>query len=488
MASLKAGGTAEEEEEGDDDNLEVIGFCNCEEYNLAGLQMYLKAKAYIENGIGGGKEGSTAVEMVGIMNTGTSSQHIVQRSGNTISSAPNLTELVEEELAPLINDKKEHHIILIINLDSVKKILIIYYDSGLLPLLQIKNLRLRRRGMLVDRRGVSLADGPRFVKLYPDCLHLRVAATGRNDYNEGGGERKRLNKTMTMTKNNKQGGAVEAGRGSGATGQGRSRDVDTTAAQNEEKEDAKKEQKRKNGVGEKDAADVFVVSWGVVVMWNTNEKATQTVRRMVRQFQVGRIKGAEDIETEDMDYVFGGRRSVKGDLITLSLEKEGEDAVHEKLAATLALAQSLKLSVLETRLQKQFEEVKHLPRELAKHGQIASLSRKGVQKLLGRLFITHTDLTLTSDLLDTPEFFWEEDANLPFYKTMFSYLEIPKRTSTFNKRKDVLHELYEVIRDSKESQYSDRLEWIIIWLILVEVILELVQILVGYYHYFHYDD
>mmetsp|Transcript_37089 Transcript_37089/g.59551 ORF Transcript_37089/g.59551 Transcript_37089/m.59551 type:complete len:210 (+) Transcript_37089:1293-1922(+) len=209
---------------------------------------------------------------------------------------------------------------------------------------------------------------------------------------------------------------------------------------------------------------------------------------MVRQFQVGRIKGAEDIETEDMDYVFGGRRSVKGDLITLSLEKEGEDAVHEKLAATLALAQSLKLSVLETRLQKQFEEVKHLPRELAKHGQIASLSRKGVQKLLGRLFITHTDLTLTSDLLDTPEFFWEEDANLPFYKTMFSYLEIPKRTSTFNKRKDVLHELYEVIRDSKESQYSDRLEWIIIWLILVEVILELVQILVGYYHYFHYDD
>mmetsp|Transcript_2679 Transcript_2679/g.3632 ORF Transcript_2679/g.3632 Transcript_2679/m.3632 type:complete len:423 (+) Transcript_2679:308-1576(+) len=422
--------------------------------------------------------------MVGIMNTGTSSQHIVQRSGNTISSAPNLTELVEEELAPLINDKKEQ---LASATTSTRKYHT--FDMSSPPneiddehtAEKIKNLRLRRR-------GVSLADGPRFVKLYPDCLHLRVAATGRNDYNEGGGERKRLNKTMTMTKNNKQGGAVEAGRGSGATGQGRSRDVDTTAAQNEEKEDAKKEQKRKNGVGEKDAADVFVVSWGVVVMWNTNEKATQTVRRMVRQFQVGRIKGAEDIETEDMDYVFGGRRSVKGDLITLSLEKEGEDAVHEKLAATLALAQSLKLSVLETRLQKQFEEVKHLPRELAKHGQIASLSRKGVQKLLGRLFITHTDLTLTSDLLDTPEFFWEEDANLPFYKTMFSYLEIPKRTSTFNKRKDVLHELYEVIRDSKESQYSDRLEWIIIWLILVEVILELVQILVGYYHYFHYDD
>mmetsp|Transcript_32681 Transcript_32681/g.55460 ORF Transcript_32681/g.55460 Transcript_32681/m.55460 type:complete len:121 (-) Transcript_32681:1072-1434(-) len=47
MASLKAGGTAEEEEEGDDDNLEVIGFCNCEEYNLAGLQMYLKAKVLL---------------------------------------------------------------------------------------------------------------------------------------------------------------------------------------------------------------------------------------------------------------------------------------------------------------------------------------------------------------------------------------------------------------------------------------------------------
>uniref|UniRef100_A0A7S4DFM8 DUF155 domain-containing protein n=1 Tax=Lotharella globosa TaxID=91324 RepID=A0A7S4DFM8_9EUKA len=101
--------------------------------------------------------------------------------------------------------------------------------------------------------------------------------------------------------------------------------------------------------------------------------------------------------------------------------------------------------------------------------------------LLGKLFITHTDLTLTSDLLDTPKLFWEEDTNLPFYKKMVTYLEIPKRTQTLDKRKDVLHELYDIIRDSKESQQATRLEWIVIWLILVEVLLEGFQIVMGFF-------
>jgi len=228
------------------------------------------------------------------------------------------------------------------------------------------------------------------------------------------------------------------------------------------------------------STDVFVVSWGVVVLWNSNESITRRVKKLVMSCQIARTM---DPQTEEMDFEFGLRRGVKNDLITLSKEKEGESAVFEKLAATFALAQSLKLSVLESRIDWQIDRVKHLPKELATYGQISSLSRKKVQMLLGQLFITHTDLTLTSELLDTPEFFWEQDTDLPFYKTMVLYLEIAKRTSTLNTRKDVLHELYEIIRESKETQQATRLEWIVIWLILVEVILECIQIAAGYFQY-----
>ena len=224
--------------------------------------------------------------------------------------------------------------------------------------------------------------------------------------------------------------------------------------------------------------DVFVVSWGVVAVWNASPLRVAQARDLTRAYRVEPVSGAE---REEMEYCKGLRAEVQNDVISLTSEKDADEARHEMIAATLALAQSVKLSVLETHINSQIERVKFLPKELARHGHIQSLSRQQVQKLLGELFITHTNLTLTSDLLDTPDFFWEEDTDLPFYRRLVGYLEIPKRTQTLNKRKDVLHELYDIIRDSKELQQTVRLEWIVIWLILVEVVLEVIQIVVGTY-------
>mmetsp|Transcript_21708 Transcript_21708/g.53146 ORF Transcript_21708/g.53146 Transcript_21708/m.53146 type:complete len:470 (+) Transcript_21708:80-1489(+) len=409
----------EVEDEEDDDKLEVIGFCDCEEYDLEKLVAIVRTEESKNMGIPrtqsdpGISEKQTPVSQTPSVKP--------EQNGKLDQSYHEMSE--KSDL--LQNDRKKIRIRNKAPISTYKTFEMTRPETDDEDLeeshmAKIKNLWRRRA------RGVGLDDGMKVVKRYTDCVHLRIAKEGRSDT---------------------------------------------------------KEDQTEDKVGEVGMADVFVVAWGVVVLWNTSEEATANVRRMIRPCQVARIKNVEEIGTEDMDYVFGLRRGVRNDVITLSADKSGEPAVYEKLAATLALAQSLKLDVLETRIEQQIDDVKHLPKELARKGQITSLSRKQVEMLMGQLFITHTDLTLTSDLLDTPQFFWEEDTELPFYKLMVGYLEIPKRTATLNKRKDVLHELYEIIRDSKESQQATRLEWIIIWLILVEVILELASIVVNYFQY-----
>uniref|UniRef100_A0A7S2XHH4 DUF155 domain-containing protein n=1 Tax=Lotharella oceanica TaxID=641309 RepID=A0A7S2XHH4_9EUKA len=358
-----------------DDDLEVMGFCDCDEYDLDKL---IKVVTGQETGQQHHYQQQQQQHNTSIRSHGSRSS-LISVSANTLGSYRTFEMLDRPGNTGSSNPERS------------------------------PTSKLRKRP-----GGLGLNEGSRVVKEYEDVVHLRITKA-----------------------------AVE---------------IDTP-------EDKKKEEGKKSG--EIDMADVFVVSWGVVVLWNTSQDAVQMIRKMVRCCQMGRRKVTE---TEDMDYCFGLVPGVKHDMITLSKDKSGEAAVLEKLAATLALAQSLKLSALETRIEQQVDDIKHLPKELAQFGEIKSLSRKRVQMLLGKLFITHTDLTLTSDLLDTPKLFWEEDTNLPFYKKMVTYLEIPKRTQTLDKRKDVLHELYDIIRDSKESLQATRLEWIIIWLILVEVL------------------
>lgn len=48
--------------------------------------------------------------------------------------------------------------------------------------------------------------------------------------------------------------------------------------------------------------------------------------------------------------------------------------------------------------------------QLAKTGKI-SLTQKDIAKKIGELFIQRNNVNLTSDLLDTPAFFWDSDTH-----------------------------------------------------------------------------
>ena len=74
-------------------------------------------------------------------------------------------------------------------------------------------------------------------------------------------------------------------------------------------------------------------------------------------------------------------------------------------------------------MEDQIQQTQKLPQELAQHGKI-SLTSTQISKQIGQLFIERSDVNLTSDILDTPEYFWENDEHLTFFKRVKNYLEI----------------------------------------------------------------
>ena len=61
------------------------------------------------------------------------------------------------------------------------------------------------------------------------------------------------------------------------------------------------------------------------------------------------------------------------------------------------------------------------------------------------------------------------------------YLEMSQRTEVLNKRLDMLRELLDVLQQQMENAHAVKLEWIVIWLIVVEVVLQVLAVGGGYF-------
>lgn len=142
-------------------------------------------------------------------------------------------------------------------------------------------------------------------------------------------------------------------------------------------------------------------------------------------------------QTEDMLFYFGERCAIAHDVITLSSSSH-----EEKLALSFALAQSTKLDVFEERVDARIISSKHIPFNLATTGSLSTkYAQNDISKLIGQLFIELADVNLHSDMLDEPDFFWDNDEFEPQYRRMLKYLHVSKRVTLLNKRLDLLREL-----------------------------------------------
>ena len=81
-------------------------------------------------------------------------------------------------------------------------------------------------------------------------------------------------------------------------------------------------------------------------------------------------------------------------------------------------------------------------------------------------------MNLSSNLLDTPDFYWDREILEQLYNQTSALFILKKRTEVMNKKMDYCLELMELLRDSLNSKHSAQLEKYIIYLIMIEVFFE----------------
>jgi len=212
--------------------------------------------------------------------------------------------------------------------------------------------------------------------------------------------------------------------------------------------------------------DIFYFPYGATVCWGLTPDQCQVYLEQAREFEENHL---EDIETDLFTFTFGEiPKIVEDEIILPNLE------VLSRLAVSHGLAQSVKLGTFESAIRKTFHYTRQIPEDLAKFGRIP-LSRQEIRKKMGALFIERNSINLHVDVLDTPEFFWEYSELEPLYAMTANYLDVETRVEVLNQRLDVIHELFEMLGNELNHQHSSRLEWTIIWLIIIEVLLSLLR-------------
>jgi uncharacterized Rmd1/YagE family protein len=217
---------------------------------------------------------------------------------------------------------------------------------------------------------------------------------------------------------------------------------------------------------QKQKGDVFYFSYGCIVLWGLAESEEQNILKGLKEFeQDARVHP----ELDEFTYVYGDSMKIEEDEIVLHTK-----TTLTKLAISHGLAQSVKLATFEETIQKTISKTKALPESLARNGKI-SMSRKETSRKMGELFIERNSINVHSEILDTPEFFWNYPELEPYYRKTAHYLDINKRVEVLNKRLAVVHELFEILSNELNHQHSSRLEWIIIILIVIEVVIAMLK-------------
>ncbi|CCH44343.1 Sad1-interacting factor 3 [Wickerhamomyces ciferrii] len=233
-------------------------------------------------------------------------------------------------------------------------------------------------------------------------------------------------------------------------------------------------------------AEMFIFNYGVVVFWNFTEIQEKNILGDIsfarnesdtKQLVIRPID-EHDIEKEQFHFEYDTeteRPRIYNDMITL---RSGDHLI--KLTMSHAIAQSTKLCRFESRITPILYSVSKLPKRLALTGKLG-LKREHLIKKSGKLFKLRVDVNLSSNVLDTPEFFWTFEPSLhPLYNAVKEYLEIDQRVEVLNDRCKVFLEFIDIVADSVAEKNMTRITYMIITIFFLSVIVSFFEIFVRY--------
>ncbi|OWF42535.1 required for meiotic nuclear division protein 1 homolog [Mizuhopecten yessoensis] len=220
--------------------------------------------------------------------------------------------------------------------------------------------------------------------------------------------------------------------------------------------------------------DIFFFREGSAVFWNVPEgERLKVLKDMMKHCE--RLIDMKLIMDESDSLEIQPTKLetfLNNDIININEDEEAADLMLVKYACSNALSQSVKLSIWETELYRQSQKCEHISQTLRKGGKV-SMSKQKILKTLGTIFAIRQFMNLGSELLDTPDFYWDRDNLEDLYKQCYNYLCVPHRIKVMNEKISYCLEVLELVKDQESDNRHIRLERIIIFLIAFEVVLEL---------------
>lgn len=220
--------------------------------------------------------------------------------------------------------------------------------------------------------------------------------------------------------------------------------------------------------------EIFLFAYGVTVIWGMTAAHERRFLTDLAQFETEKLAAA-DVETEDFNFYYTRQYQARIYNDFISLKDRRNHMV--KLAISHALAQSVKTSLFEALVDATIETTKDIPLVLSQTGTIP-LPRLQLNKQIGQLFILRIQIHLQGSVLDSPELFWAEPQLEPIYGAVRKYLEMDQRVTLLTERLAVIGDLLMVLKEQVTQGHGERLEWIVIVLIAVEILVAAFNIVV----------
>lgn len=235
-------------------------------------------------------------------------------------------------------------------------------------------------------------------------------------------------------------------------------------------------------INEVEPRHMFFFLEGTVVFWNLSKEEQTTVLDMLHKYEKNPypLRFVRD-ESELMEYSWHhinddglAKRPTRLVNSHIYFESGDEPSHHllEKYAFSDAMSLSVKLGIWEKNLDEFSEHIGRLTDDL-KSSHRLKITSEEVLKNLGELLTMRHVVNLDSHFLDCPDFYWDRETLEPLYSQLVAYFTIPKRTRIFNDKLNHCIDLMGILKQHLSDKHHVRLEWIIIWLIFVEVLIGL---------------
>jgi required for meiotic nuclear division protein 1 len=215
-------------------------------------------------------------------------------------------------------------------------------------------------------------------------------------------------------------------------------------------------------------AHIVVLRFGAVIFWQCSEEVIGSFLRTVERLPGTKSRGCK---VQDKLLIRVGRDEDKVNfkdvwLKSLTLE-------HIKMISEI-FGQSVALEQCEMSVHQAIANSGPVVDSLKTRGQVSG-STKQILKTAGFAMAVRETILAKLTLFDDPSEAWESERFSRLHNLLYDHFDIKKRLSGLHAKLTFLTDLNSMLMNVLQHQGSHRLEWIVIFLIVIEVVFSFIE-------------